>query len=135
MAALPPIHDTRRFTMRSKIQPKKVSPVKAAATKRTTGATKAAAKKASPKKAATPAAPTKQRSLLEAAYIALQRFAAPMTTQQIIEAVTDQKLWTSPGGKTPDRTLYSALVREIAAKGADARFQKVEKGKFALAAK
>jgi hypothetical protein len=39
--------------------------------------------------------------------------------------------WTSPGGKTPDRTLYSALAREINVKGKDARFKKADRGKFA----
>jgi hypothetical protein len=39
--------------------------------------------------------------------------------------------WTSPGGKTPAATLYSALLREIKVKGAQARFQKTERGKFA----
>ena len=40
--------------------------------------------------------------------------------------------WTSPGGQTPAATLYSALIREIAKKGAEARFVKVERGQFAL---
>jgi hypothetical protein len=39
--------------------------------------------------------------------------------------------WISPGGKTPDATIYSAILREIDTKGAEARFVKVEKGKFA----
>ena len=39
--------------------------------------------------------------------------------------------WTSPGGKTPQATLYSALTREIKLKGDQARFQKTERGKFA----
>jgi hypothetical protein len=41
--------------------------------------------------------------------------------------------WTSPGGKTPDATLYAAILREITAKGKDARFYKADRGKFALA--
>lgn len=40
---------------------------------------------------------------------------------------------SSPGGKTPDRTLYAAIAREIVAKGAQSRFRKVERGKFARA--
>jgi hypothetical protein len=39
--------------------------------------------------------------------------------------------WTSPGGQTPAATLYSAMLRELATKGADARFVKTERGKFA----
>jgi hypothetical protein len=40
--------------------------------------------------------------------------------------------WTSPGGATPWATLYSAIAREINEKGADARFVKTERGKFAV---
>lgn len=42
-----------------------------------------------------------------------------------------QGLWTSPGGKTPHATLYSAILREITAKGDESRFMKTERGKFA----
>ncbi|QKK08969.1 MAG: hypothetical protein HND58_12900 [Planctomycetota bacterium] len=45
--------------------------------------------------------------------------------------MADQGLWTSPGGKTPDATLYSAIGREISAKGADSRFRKTGRGRFA----
>lgn len=40
-------------------------------------------------------------------------------------------LWSSPNGKAPDRTLYSALAREISAKGKESRFKKGERGTFA----
>ena len=39
-------------------------------------------------------------------------------------------LWRSPGGKTPEATLYAAIIREIAAKGTAARFRKHERGVF-----
>ena len=55
----------------------------------------------------------------------------PMNTRQMIEAMAAKKLWTSPGGKTPHATLYSAILREINEKGKDARFTKTERGKFA----
>lgn len=45
-----------------------------------------------------------------------------------------KKLWSSPGGKTPASTLYSAILREINAKWKDARFKKTERGKFAAKA-
>ena len=38
----------------------------------------------------------------------------------------------SPGGKTPHATLYAAMLREIANKGAKARFKKVDRGLFAF---
>ena len=43
-------------------------------------------------------------------------------------------LWKT-SGKTPAATIYSAIIREIAAKGKDARFKKVDRGKFALVGK
>lgn len=50
----------------------------------------------------------------------------------MIEAMAAQGYWTSPGGATPWATLYSALIREIAHKGSEARFTKVDRGQFAL---
>jgi hypothetical protein len=32
---------------------------------------------------------------------------------RLIETMAAKKLWTSPGGKTPAATLYSAIIREI----------------------
>jgi hypothetical protein len=44
-------------------------------------------------------------------------------------------LWKSPGGKTPEATLYAAIIREIAAKGKEARFAKHDRGLFVAGAK
>jgi hypothetical protein len=43
-----------------------------------------------------------------------------------------KKLWTSPGGKTPQATLYSAIIREIAVKAKESRFKKTDRGQFAI---
>jgi len=40
----------------------------------------------------------------------------------------------SPNGKTPHATLYSAIIREIATKGKEARFVKKDRGMFAAKA-
>jgi hypothetical protein len=56
-----------------------------------------------------------------------------MTCLEMIQAMAAQGYWTSPGGQTPQATLYSAIAREINRKGADARFKKTERGKFAHA--
>ena len=53
-----------------------------------------------------------------------------MTCAEMIEAMAAKSYWTSPGGATPAATLYSAVLREIAAKGKEARFVKTERGKF-----
>jgi len=53
-----------------------------------------------------------------------------MTCPEMIEAMAAKGYWTSPGGKTPAATLYSAILRELKAKGKDSRFKKTERGKF-----
>ncbi len=70
-------------------------------------------------------------SALDAAAKVLAAAKEPMNAKELIEAMAAKKLWTSPGGKTPWATLYSAITREIAKKGQDARFKKAERGKFA----
>ena len=42
-------------------------------------------------------------------------------------------LWTPGGGKTPEQTLYSAIIREIRDKGNASRFRKEGRGLFAFA--
>ena len=83
--------------------------------------------KAKPKKESGP----KKLSALDAAAKVLAGAKEPMNTKEMIEAMAAKKLWTSPGGATPHATLYSAIIREIAAKGKEARFVKTERGKFA----
>jgi len=56
-----------------------------------------------------------------------------VTSETLIDRMAKQKLWTSPGGKTPQATLYAAMVREITNKGAAARFRKVSRGRFTAA--
>ena len=71
-----------------------------------------------------------QLSAIDAAAKVLATTKEPMNATQMIEAMAAKKLWTSPGGKTPHATLYSAILREIKSKGKDARFKKTERGKF-----
>lgn len=73
----------------------------------------------------------KKLSALDAAAKVLASAKAPMTTKEMIKAMASKKLWSSPDGKTPHATLYSAILREINTKGKDARFKKTERGKFA----
>ncbi len=62
----------------------------------------------------------------------LEESKEPMTTKAMIDAMAAKGYWTSPGGKTPQATLYSAILREIQKKEAAARFVKVERGQFTL---
>lgn len=74
----------------------------------------------------------KKLSALDAAAKVLAESKEPLNTRQMIEAMAKKGLWTSPGGATPWATLYSAILREVSAKGKDARFKKVERGQFAF---
>ena len=88
------------------------------------------AAKAAPPAKETTAAPTKRMSALDAAAQVLAASEVPMRAKEMIAAMGAKGLWTSPGGKTPEATLYAAIIREIAAKGTAARFKKHERGVF-----
>ena len=97
---------------------------------------KSAKTKAAPKSAAKPKpakdAKPKKLSAINAAAKVLADAKEPMACKELIEAMEKKGLWTSPGGKTPAATLYSAILREIAAKGKEARFKKTDRGHFAI---
>jgi len=74
-------------------------------------------------------------SLLDAAAHLLAEADEAMRCKELVEQARERGLWAPKrGGKTPDRTLYSAILREIKNKGEDARFRKIERGRFALKA-
>jgi hypothetical protein len=113
---------------------------KAAAPKATKSAKAAPAKKAEASKPAAKKskasatngeAKTKRVSAIDAAAQLLATSKEPMGCKELIEAMAAKGLWTSPGGKTPHATLYSAILREINVKGKDARFTKTDRGRFA----
>ena len=72
----------------------------------------------------------KRVSALDAAAQLLAASEVPMRAKEMIAAMEAKGLWKSPGGKTPEATLYAAIIREIAAKGTAARFKKHERGVF-----
>ena len=104
--------------------------------------TKKAAPRKTAKKTASNGAGTKKKpatkkasgktSALDAAAKVLGESKEPLTTKEMIQAMEAKGYWKSPGGKTPDRTLYSAILREIVLKKGEARFVKTERGKFTL---
>jgi hypothetical protein len=77
------------------------------------------------------AAKTKKLSAIDAAAQVLAASKEPMSCRELIAAMAEQGLWTSPGGATPWATLYSAMLREVRSKGKDARFKKTDRGRFA----
>src|SRR5262245_1124156 len=74
----------------------------------------------------------KKTSAIDAAARVLDEEGKPMGCKEMIEAMAAKGYWTSPGGKTPHATLYSAILREISAKGKEARFKKTDRGHFAF---
>jgi hypothetical protein len=86
-----------------------------------------------PKKAADDSK-EKKLSALDAAAKVLGETGQAMSCPELISAMAAKGYWTSPGGKTPQATLYAAIAREIATKDALSRFRKADRGKFALAA-
>lgn len=97
-------------------------------------AAKVAGETAAAKAEAAPKDKKPRNSLLNLAVGVLQAFGEPMDCKAIVDRILEQGLWKTKG-RTPAATLYSAVIREIAAKGDAARFRKVERGKFTLAAK
>ena len=92
------------------------------------------AAKATPKaapKAEAGAVPKKGLSLLNAAATVLERSGEAMPVRAMIEEAKASGLWTPTGGKTPEQTLYSAIIREIKDKGDASRFRKAGRGLFA----
>jgi len=116
---------TKKTTTKKK--PARKSTAKKAATKKATA--KPAAKKTAGAKADTK---PKRLSAIDAAAKVLAESKQPMSARQMIEAMAAKKYWTSPGGKTPWATLYSAIARSINKQGKESRFKKAERGKFAL---
>ena len=121
-----PSSNDEEFDMATKQKSKKAKASKTEATKaKADGATKTKKAKA-PKEAI-----EKKLSAIDAAAQVLAASKEPMNAKEMIEAMAAKGLWTSPGGKTPHATLYSAIIREIATKGKESRFVKKDRGQFA----
>jgi hypothetical protein len=93
-------------------------------------------KPAKPAKAK-PSKPAKDKpmSCLDAAAKVLADAKEPMRVGEMIEAMAKKGLWQSKAGKTPEATLYAAVIREIRDKGVDSRFEKKDRGLFIAAGK
>ncbi|HUS47827.1 MAG TPA: winged helix-turn-helix domain-containing protein [Phycisphaerae bacterium] len=74
----------------------------------------------------------KRASGLDAAAQVLAEAGEPLNTKTMVERMLAKGYWTS-NGKTPAATIYSAILREIKAKGDGSRFRKADRGKFGLA--
>ena len=97
-------------------------------------------KPAAKKKASTRKPPAKKKakaprkpSGLDLAAKVLQEAMEPLKAKEIAERAIAAG-WETKGA-TPHATLYAAMIREIGAKGKDARFVKADRGLFAFNAK
>jgi len=83
------------------------------------------------KRAAAPKQPKPKRlGVLDAAAQVIVGLKEPIGCKDLVAKVVEKGLWKSPAGKTPEATLYSSIIREIAAKGRESRFKKVDRGMF-----
>jgi hypothetical protein len=96
--------------------------------------TKSSSKEATSAKQQTTEPKAKKTSGLDAAAKVLVEAGKPMNMKAVVETALAKGYWTT-GGKTPWATVYSAVIREIAAKGEQARFRKTARGMFELTSK
>ncbi len=91
-----------------------------------------AAKGAKPK-ATNPAKEPKAKRMsgLDAVAKVLQDAGKPMSAKDATEKAIERGLWKT-SGKTPEATTYAAIIRDIAARGKESRFKKVDRGMFAF---
>ena len=68
---------------------------------------------------------------LDAAARVLTAKGKPMTVKEITEEIFAKGYWSSKG-KTPAQTVAAAIIREIANKGNNSRFDRPQRGKFAI---
>lgn len=79
-----------------------------------------------------PVATTESKlSLLDAAVLVLRDSREPMAVKPIVERILAAGWWSTQG-KTPEATLYSAIIREIGSHDGKTRFQKTGRGRFTL---
>ena len=108
---------------------------KKAAKPATPKTTKAKTRTAKPAPAADAEKAPKKLGQLDAAVKVLGEAEEPLNCKAIMEAMVAKGYWKSPGGKTPEATLASSIMREISKKGHGSRFKKVDRGLFTLTAK
>jgi hypothetical protein len=97
----------------------------------TTTVTAPAKEKRAPKPKPAKEAKPKKMSCLDAAAAVLKSKGEPMRCIDMVAAMKEKGLWET-SAPTPAATLYSAILRELTAKGRDSRFKKTDRGHFGL---
>jgi hypothetical protein len=112
-----------------------VPPKVAKAAKAKKGKKATAGQRGKSPKPAKAAKPKKDRPMsgLDAAAKVLADAGKPMRVSEIVAAAEKKGLWKSANGKTPEATVYAAIIREIFNKQGDSRFVKKDRGLFAAA--
>ena len=98
-------------------------------TTKATKPAKATKKEAKAKKPAAAPKADKPMSGLDAAAKVLADAKEPMNAKTMVETMLASGMWKT-SGKTPQATIYAAIIREIAAKKAESRFKKTDRGLF-----
>ena len=111
---------------------REVARLNAAGSPRPPAAKKSKGKAAKPAKAKSDK--PKRLSGLDAVAKVLHEAGKPMSAKEMVEEALKRKLWAT-GGKTPEATVYAAIIRDIAARGKESRFRKTGRGQFAAAGK
>lgn len=70
---------------------------------------------------------------LDAAALVLKETQGVMNAKELVAEIQRRGIAPKLGGKTPHATIYAAMITEIAKKGDEARFRRVDKGTFSHA--
>lgn len=71
-----------------------------------------------------------QMNAIDAAYQVLREIGRPLHYKEIARRIIDKQLW-QPSGHSPEASINTAINREIADKGTDARFARLGQGEYA----
>jgi hypothetical protein len=75
--------------------------------------------------------PARKPSLLDFAVRVLRDSNEPLGTKEMVAKIIGAGWWNTKG-RTPEATLYSAIIREIGCRDGKTRFVKIGRGRFAL---
>ncbi len=77
------------------------------------------------------AKPARKPALLDFAVRVLRDSSEPLGTKEMVAKIIGAGWWNTKG-RTPEATLYSAIIREIGCRDGKTRFVKEGRGRFAL---
>lgn len=75
--------------------------------------------------------PARKPALLDFAVRVLRDSSEPLGTKEMVAKILGAGWWNTKG-RTPEATLYSAIIREIGSRDGKTRFVKIGRGRFTL---